>query len=406
MPLRALYVDFNSYFASVEQELRPELRGKPVAVLPVVTDSTCCIAASYEAKQFGVKTGTRVSDAKRMCPGIELIEARPAKYVEVHHQLVAAVESCIHVAEVYSIDEMTCELIGREQQREQALAIAQRIKRTIAGTVGAELRCSIGIAPNTFLAKTASDMQKPDGCVVIEDSDLPQCLFGLKLRDLCGIGPAMEKRLRREGICSVEDLCRASKLKLRRAWGGVEGERVYARLRGEAVHTAPSERSSVGHSHVLPPHLRSREAAYSVLHRLLQKAAMRLRDYRLIAGALHVSVKYVDGTRWENHISFDPTSDTVQLLKALARLWSAYPKTAAKPLAVGVTLLELNDAASQSGALFERVEARDKLNAAIDKLNLRYGKHTLYFGGAHLALTAAPMRISFNHIPDTRIEGD
>lgn len=406
MPLRALYVDFNSYFASVEQQERPELRGKPVAVLPVIADTTCCIAASYEAKKFGVKTGTRVSDAKRLCPGLRLVEARPATYVEYHHRLVAAVESCIHVEQVYSIDEMTCELLGRERQREQALAIAGRIKRTIADTVGAGLRCSIGIAPNTFLAKTASDMQKPDGCVVIEDGDLPQCLFGLQLRDLCGIGAAMEKRLRLSGIHSVEQLCRAGKLELRKVWGGVEGERVYARLRGEAVYTAPGERSSVGHSHVLPPHLRSREAAYSVLHRLLQKAAVRLRDYHLIAGTLHVSVKYVDGARRENHIGFDPTSDTVQLLKALARLWREFPPTAAKPLAVGVTLLELFDAASQSGSLFERLDARDKLNAAIDKLNLRYGKNTLYFGGAHLALKAAPMRISFNHIPDVNIEGD
>jgi len=406
MPLRALYVDFNSYFASVEQQERRELRGKPVAVLPVIADSTCCIAASYEAKKFGVKTGTRVSDAKRMCPGIELVEARPAKYVEIHHKLVAAVESCIHVGHVYSIDEMTCELLGSERQRESALEIARRIKRTIAKTVGAGLRCSIGIAPNTFLAKTASDMQKPDGCVVLDDRDLPQRLFGLKLRDLCGIGPAMEKRLREHSIDTVEKLCRAGKPELRKAWGGIEGERVYARLRGEDLPTAPSERSSVGHSHVLPPHLRSREAACSGLHRLLQKAAMRLRNYRLIAGALHVSVKCVDGTRWENHIGCDPTSDTVQLLKALARLWREYPKTAAKPFAVGVTLLELEGEASQSGTLFDRVDARDKLNSAIDRLNLKYGKHTLYFGGAYLALKSAPMRISFNHVPDVRVEGD
>jgi len=406
MPLRALYVDFNSYFASVEQQERPELRGKPVAVLPVIADTTCCIAASYEARKFGVKTGIRVSDAKRLCPGLELVEARPAKYVATHHRLVAAVESCIHVGQVYSIDEMTCELIGRGRQREHALEIARRIKRTIAGTVGAELRCSIGIAPNTFLAKTASDMQKPDGCVVIEDGDLPGCLFGLKLRDLCGIGPAMEKRLRGHRIDSVEKLCRAGKFELRHAWGGIEGERVYARLRGEDVRTAPSERSSVGHSHVLPPHLRSREAAHSVLHRLLQKAAMRLRDYRLIAGALYLSVKHVNGARWENHAAFDPTSDTVQLLSALTRSWHAYPANAVKPLAVGVTLHDLSDQASQSGALFDRVDARDKLNAAIDALNLRYGKNTLYFGGAHLALKAAPMRIAFNHIPDVHIEGD
>jgi len=90
--LNALYIDFNSYFASVEQLLRPELRGKPVAVLPVVAETTCCIAASYEAKAFGVRTGTRVSDARVMCPDIILVEARPALYIEYHHKLIEVVE--------------------------------------------------------------------------------------------------------------------------------------------------------------------------------------------------------------------------------------------------------------------------------------------------------------------------
>ena len=92
MALRSLYVDFDSYFASVEQQLRPELRGKPIGVVPVMAETTCCIAASYEAKRFGVKTGTRVSDARKLCRNIKFVEARPAVYVEYHHKLVEAVE--------------------------------------------------------------------------------------------------------------------------------------------------------------------------------------------------------------------------------------------------------------------------------------------------------------------------
>jgi DNA polymerase-4 len=106
MSLRALYVDFNSYFASVEQQLRPELRGRPIGILPVLAETTCCIAASVEAKRFGVRTGTSVRDARKLCRGIVLVEARPAVYVEMHHKLVAAVESCLHVEQVRSIDEM------------------------------------------------------------------------------------------------------------------------------------------------------------------------------------------------------------------------------------------------------------------------------------------------------------
>src|SRR5579872_4205664 len=110
-----IFLDLNSYFASIEQELRPELRGKPVGVVPVMADTTCCIAASYEAKAFNVRTGTRVGDARVMCPGIEFVEARHEIYVEYHHKIVDAVESCVPVGVVMSIDEMACRLIGRER---------------------------------------------------------------------------------------------------------------------------------------------------------------------------------------------------------------------------------------------------------------------------------------------------
>lgn len=217
IPLRSLHVDFNAYFASVEQELRPELRGRPVGVLPVLAETTCCIAASYEARACGVKTGTPVYEARQRCPGIVFVEARPPLYVEMHHRLVAAVESCTPVGRVLSIDEMSCPLTGSERNADKALALAYRIKATIAAQVGAHLRCSVGIAPNTFLAKIASNMQKPDGCTVIEAADLPQALYRLNLRDIHGIGRALESRLRRYGIDTVKRLYAANAAQLRTA---------------------------------------------------------------------------------------------------------------------------------------------------------------------------------------------
>src|SRR5438105_174470 len=104
--LNWLFVDLNSYFASVEQQDRVELRGRPVGVVPMLADTTCCIAASYEAKAHGVKTGTIVADAKHMCPNIVLVEARHEIYVEYHHRIVEAVETCLPVTAVMSIDEM------------------------------------------------------------------------------------------------------------------------------------------------------------------------------------------------------------------------------------------------------------------------------------------------------------
>jgi DNA polymerase-4 len=406
MPLNYLLIDFNSYFASVEQQLRPELRNKPVGIVPMKVDTTCCIAASYEAKKFGVKTGTRVLDAKKLCPGIKIVVARPAVYVEYHHKLIEAVESCAHVDEVFSIDEMVCKLTGRWREREKAIALAVEIKETIYKKVGTELRSSIGIAPNTFLAKTASDMQKPDGLVVIDLPDLPQCLFGLKIDDLCGIGRNMVKRLQRYDITTIEQLWNSDKAKLHKVWGGIEGERMYARLRGEEIPIASLRRSSVGHSHVLPPNERTDEAASAVLNKLVQKAAVRLRSYDCVAGAMYVGVRYMNRTKWVDKISFDPSQDTLKLLQAFTTMWKRKPKTTATPLKVGITLFKLSDKKDRTLSMFGDKEVHDALNKAIDKLNTRFGKNTIYLAGAHRALGSAPMRIAFTHIPDLDTEDD
>lgn len=404
MPLRSMVVDFNSYFASVEQQLRPELRGKAIAVVPVNTDSTCCIAASYPAKKFGVKTGTRVSDAKQMCRGLIIVEARPALYVEFHHKLIAAVESCTHVEAVWSIDEMLCELTGRLQQRDAACELAEKIKSTIASQVGTELRCSIGIAPNPFLAKTASDMQKPNGLVVIEEGDLPHCLHRLELRDFCGVGAKMEKRLNEHGIRTVEAFCSASKETLRQVWGGIEGDRMHQALRGETVYRPPANKTTVGHSRVLPPEERNDETAFAVLSRLLQKAAMRLRKMRYCAGAMQLYIKYVRHGKWNDECNFLETQDTVEFLRVLRVLWERRPREGTPPLAVGVTLCHLVEEQNRTPSLFEKGTVRRDLNAMIDLLNDCYGKNTVYFAGAHNARKAAHMRIAFNHVPDLKDE--
>lgn len=406
MPLHYLFVDFNSYFASVEQQERPDLRRKPVAVVPMDVDTTVCIAASYEAKKSGVKTGTGVREAKQLCPHINIVEARPALYVEYHHKLVQAVESCIPVDHILSIDEMVCELTGSQKQRERAVETARHIKETISSTVGAELRCSIGIAPNVFLAKTASDMQKPDGLVVIDLDDLPECLFKLALNDFTGIGPRMERRLRQSGIHTVQDLWKADKAQLRKIWGGIEGERMYENLRGERVYSPPTHRASVGHSHVLEPEFRTEEKAIAVIHRLLQKAAVRLRSYGCLAGAMAVKIRYLNGARWVDEIRFTETQDTLLLINALTTMWKRKPPVRGTPFKVDVTLFHLSAATSSTPTLFPLARSSPALNAALDRLNAKYSRQTVYFGGAHLALDSAPMRIAFDHIPDPDIEGD
>src|SRR5512142_49222 len=163
MTLRSLLVDFNSYFASVEQQVEPRLRGKPLGVVPMLADTTVCIAASVEAKTFGVKTGTKVAEARKLCPEIEFVIARHALYIDYPHRAVAVVDSVVPVRAVLSIDEMDCELTGRWREPARALDLARKVKSTLASQMGEHLRTSIGIGPNTFIAKTASAMVKPDG---------------------------------------------------------------------------------------------------------------------------------------------------------------------------------------------------------------------------------------------------
>lgn len=407
MSLNALYVDFNSYFASVEQQLVSELRSKPIGVLAVMAETTCCIAASYEAKAFGIKTGTLVRDARKLCPDMIFVEARPPIYVAFHHRLIEIVESCTHVEKVLSIDEMVCKLTGSQQVRENALMLAAKIKQKISAQFE-YIRCSIGIAPNTFLAKTASNMQKPDGCVVIESHELPQRLYHLKLRDLNGVGRQMEARLARYKITTVKQLYAANRQQLQTAWGSIEGERMYDKLRGLEPYYVKNARSSLGHSHVLPPEQRNEVGAKAVMHRLLQKACMRMRSYDLLTSKIGIKVKFRAMPSWSAESAISPTDNTLRLIEVLETFWQHYPKTMDAPYAVGISFSGLVTADEVARDLFqiEPLENEKKLNKAIDTLNLKFGKNTIYFGGAHEALKDAPMRIAFNHIPDLVVEGD
>lgn len=256
-----LFLDMNSYFASVEQQVQPHLHGKPTAVVTVDADSTVCIAASYEAKAFGVSTGTALGEARKKCPDLNVVVARHEIYVEYHEKIKAAVEqNCLHVSKIISIDEMECRLRGRDRQIPNAQDLARQVKQAIR-SVGETLRCSVGLAPNRFLAKIASNMKKPDGLVTLTANQLPQILFSLKPRDLPGIGHQMEKRLLNQGITTMEQLWRLDMDQMTQLWGGVLGTRFWLKLRGVDFDERESHQSSISHQHVLPPDLRTHEQA-------------------------------------------------------------------------------------------------------------------------------------------------
>jgi len=395
--VRWLYLDMNSFFASVEQEMNPVLRGKPVAVVPLMADTTCCIAVSYEGKAFGIRTGTRVADAKRLCPQMRFIAGNHEHYIRFHNRIIEAVDSCIPVEAVCSIDEMACRLTGSQQDVNTAEALSNRIKQTVKRRVGSSLRCSIGAAPNRYLAKIAADMKKPDGFTVIRPCDLPKILYQLKPRDLPGIGAQMEARLAGRGICSLERICSMSAVELNRAWGSVAGNEMWHLLRGHELPEKSSGQKSLGHSHVLPPELRNGRDALRVMKKLATKAAARLRKEKFWAGGIQIHVRFMGQDTWKARLGLMETQDTMVFIRSVGELWKKLPAGAI--YAVGVVLTGLVPESLHSPSLFDDPR-REKLTRALDTVNDKFGKDVVHLGATHEGSGLAPLRIAFTRIPD------
>jgi DNA polymerase IV len=407
-----LYIDFNSYFASVEQQLRPDLRRKPTAVVPVETDSTCAVAASYEAKAFGVKTGTRIHEAKRLCPGLICVLARHECYVDFHHRLIEEIERQVPITAVCSIDEVACRLLDNEISVERSAEIAQSIKNGIINTIGPYMRCSIGIAPNRYLAKVGTELQKPDGLVVLQATDLPQKLFSLKLRDLPGVGAHIEHRIRMAGIKDLPGLFALDPRHTRKIWGSIWGEKIWYLLRGMELPEETTARRSVGHSHVLAPELRDPIKAKDVARRLTLKAASRLRRMEYYAGAMSFSARLENGMSVHAEGRFYRAQDNKTFLDLLNSLWNhALKKSSGVRIRkVSVALSDLVAVNNLQAELFasatdiEPTSRRksEKLSRAMDEINHRFGRDSILIGmtPSQSRSSSSGSKIAVTRIPD------
>ncbi|MGE0762645.1 MAG: DNA polymerase [Bdellovibrionales bacterium] len=395
-----LYMDMNSFFASCEQQENPDLRGKPVAVVPMMADTTFCIAASYQAKKFGVKTGVRVGDAKRMCPGLKLVVAGHANYVRYHHRVKEVLESCVPVDSVQSIDEFCAELTGSQQQVPVATQLVAKIKKAIKEQIGECVTASIGLGPNILLAKMAADMQKPDGLTVIQKTELPQALYSLKPRDVPGIGARMEARLHEKGITTMQQLLSLNEHQMRAVWGGVVGARYHQLLKGEHIpYWFQNEATkSISHQHVLPPKERNPKDALLVLKRLLSKAALRLRRGGFMARRLGVYVKTIEGQRHNQEISFHESQSTSVFFNHLNRMYF-HLQVRGRPMKVAVVLSDFIPEQQHQFSLFENDRVNEVFKA-VDKINTKYGKDTVYLSSMHQSVKSAPTRIAFSRIPE------
>lgn len=411
--VRWLFIDMNSFFASCEQQDDPRLRGRAVIVVPGMTDSTCAIAASYEAKAFGIKTGTNVGDAKAACRDLVVVQARHDIYTRYHNLVMDEVNQHTPLTKIWSIDEAACRLQDRDCNEASAVALARRIKAGIAENVGICLRSSIGIAPNGYLAKIASNMQKPDGLTVLRAQDLPGRLFDLALSDLIGVGPSMLARLNRAGIWSVRELWDVPPKHMRAIWRSVEGERFWNNLHGLQTVDRPTEKSVVGHSRILDPAARVPEVAADVARGLTVKACQRLRRYNMLASGFSLSVRDTDGRRWAREVKLDGAQDSLTFARLLGALWRQMmaemrPYRLRK---VSISLFRLQPMAQSTGDLFNdnwagrtRTKARvssEALSNGMDALNRKFGAGTVQFGLAPQTNAGfVGTKIAFSRVPD------
>jgi len=395
-----MLTDMNSYFASVEQTLRPELRGKPIGVIPVESEGTCVIAASQDAKRHGVKVGTGVREARKLCPGITLVKARPSIYVDKHYEILASVERCAPIHRVYSIDEWTIRLMGAERDPDVARDLALRIKRQLLKDFGPWLTCSIGIAPTRLLAKLASNLQKPDGLVVLSPSELPERLESQPLGSLTGIGKGVLARLEQHGIRSVRELWNLTRQEASRIWGSASGGDWWAGLHGFDEPEIATRRHTMTHASVLDPKYRTEEGAHGILVRLVSRLGQRLRRDGYFARSLHLSLQDLGGGGHADTIEISAVQDTPTLLLLLDRLWGRRPQPGGRPIKVGVTVGGLIPKGRVARSLFEEDEKRQRLSQTMDAVNQRCGPSKLYLGPMHDYRHLMEDKIAFGRIPD------
>jgi DNA polymerase IV len=403
--IERMYLDFDGFFASVEQQNDPRLRGRPIGIVPFEgTDRTCVIACSREAKLRGVQNVMPVAEVRRLCPDILLVPQKPDLYRRAHNTLLAEIESVIPIDAVKSIDELTCRLdIG---QRNDPKALAAKLKSTLAEHVGKFITCSIGFAANRHLAKIACKMDKPNGVTIWYPSDMPAPLFRVPLDDIPGVGGNMYRRLAGIGIHSTEALYNCQAKQLRKIWNNVTGERLWYALHGYDVQAPESERGMFGHGRVLPPESRTFKSAYEICKLLLIKAARRMRRSEYYCSGILLWLSIRDGT-WSGTWTLPMVRDDKALLDGLEALWGDARKANHKHTTifrVGITLIKITPQnARQTDLLLNDDRERQKwevLTDATDALNARFGRTVLSLGpwnppkGGHVG-----GKISYTRIP-------
>jgi len=372
----------NAFFASVEQRANPALRGKAMAVIGSEHRGVV-LSPSYEARAFGVKTGMTYGEAMRACPGLRLVSADPGKYSHACEELIAIWSDFSPLVELFSIDEAFLDVTGCEQFFGDPLRIAIGIKERVWNEKG--LTCSIGIAPNKLLAKLGSDMQKPDGIVLISPGDADAVLENLPVRELCGIGPSLERSLAVIGIRTCGELGRAPLATLTARFG-VVGERLRDMGRGidddpvasmEMEYEEPVK--SIGHSMTLTEDCADIGTIERHVLHLAEKVGRRLRRGSYHGRMVSLTLRYADFHTFSRQRKLKHAVNHGLDIYAAVRGILRELRLAQPVRLVGVSISSLEKNFSQM-PLFDDERKRKFIADAMDEINDRYGDFTVTWG--------------------------
>jgi DNA polymerase-4 len=376
------HIDMDSYFASVEQQARPWLRGKPIVVSGRPDIHSVVAAASKEAKRYGIKAGMSTWEAKKLCPEVIFVPGDPDKYESVTRRFLGILISYTPMVEVYSIDEVFLDATDILPRYPDPIALALEIKRKFREELGEWITCTIGIAPNKLLAKLATEEAKPNGIKWIRPEDVPEVLRNTPVEAVCGIGPRIAKRLSYMGVWTLADLGKIPEAYLKRVFG-VYGTLLH--LWGMGVDPTPlkpywqeEEEKSIGHSHALPKGLRHPEGARRVLYYLSVKTARRLRKKGFVGRVIHAmyrdeEMKYFGAQKALS----TPTCDERRIFDAAMEIVERLGGFPYGVSLVGVRVAGLERISSFPYPLFPEEAKREKLLFTLDRIRDRFGEEAV-----------------------------
>lgn len=374
---KIMHIDLNSAFATIEQQSRPLLRGKPVVILNRRVENTSIVAASYEAKRLGIKVGMKYREAKLLVPKVVGLESDPEKYRFVYQNLMRILNDYSPKVVMKSIDEGLIDFHDIINPRPLS-EIGLEIKRRLKSEIGCAITCNIGIAPNRFLAKLAAELHKPDGMDEINAENLREVFTKVKLTDFCGIAGRLEKRLNSVGIFTPLEFLGADEVTLQKiVFKSIEGEKWYKRIRGWEVDDFKSDTKTVGRQYVLENRDLSQQQIAARLHNLCESVGWRLRSQNKSARGIYVYAKTINHEYWHKCCVSQLPYFSDKTINCMAQELFRQAPNNIKEIGVHCYLLEPSEK-DQLSLFYDELAREKRLVWAVDEINQRFGERVIH----------------------------